>query len=701
MFNIQEALKDVANEFKYLQDTSVDAIEIDLLWENASPTSAFASQTIALDLNEYFGVFVVPYFATNWQVISEYIFCTKGNAARIELVAGGRYRDLNVSDTGVYFTNATTTSTDNNQVIPYQIYGIKSTAASVISGGAGSGGAGMSYDVITEAEIDNICDTVTDEMGIIPIATEEGLGCVSVGDGLTIDSTGKLSAVAGIGSAGMKLLWENPDTTVAFAAQTIELDLSGYDRIEIVSRLGIGSQRYHSESFNVGSDGELATVLNGTNTISLSTATRTVHSTETGVTFDDVLIKVGLTGSPTTNNDYEIPYQIYAVDVAPPNVDYTLTEEKDVQELLWTNPNPTASFAAQTIDLDLSEYDAVEIVYKVDNGVTAEQQSMIAIVGNTCRLDIIGQSSGKPFVARRNATINSTSIAFTADYYVTTTTSDWVSATNHIIPIEIYGIKNKINVTTAVVTDKGQHTDLLWENAVPSAGFAAQTLELDLSDYDAVEIAYYGQIAGSLSLNFYGLKSEICLKNEYSSLDSIAFIGASNTSGYAFTRNLQVLDTGIIFDSGYSGYTDGSSGASSTKAGVPCKIYGIKFNAATTSTIMGDYIVEQGTDGIWAYRKWASGYCEMEGQKEVTISSTTSWGSLYYGAAIGRVDLPFTLTEVYLSTADIRWNQGWSGYAGTPTEPSLTQSENVYPISVRSISSYNCWVNYQVKGRWK
>lgn len=138
-------------------------------------------------------------------------------------------------------------------------------------------------------------------------------------------------------------------------------------------------------------------------------------------------------------------------------------------------------------------------------------------------------------------------------------------------------VNSDSSLKQVAVEDAGlMRMELLWENAVPSSGFAAQTVELDLSNYDAVKIAYYGQIAGSLSLNFYGLKTETCLKNEYGSLDSVAFIGASNTGGYAFTRNVQVLDTGIVFDTGYSGYTDGSGGASATKAGVPVKIYGIK-----------------------------------------------------------------------------------------------------------------------------
>ena len=53
MLNIQEALKDIANEFKYLQDTSVEALEMDLLWENANPTTHFPGQTVSLDLSEY------------------------------------------------------------------------------------------------------------------------------------------------------------------------------------------------------------------------------------------------------------------------------------------------------------------------------------------------------------------------------------------------------------------------------------------------------------------------------------------------------------------------------------------------------------------------------------------------------------------------------------------------------------------------
>ena len=409
----------------------------------------------------------------------------------------------------------------------------------------------------------------------------------------------------------------------------------------------------------------------------------------------------GSTGGSQAHNNLQ-PYIVvnYIVKAKSDTADYTLTEEKDIKTLLWTNPSPGTEFAAQTIELDLSEYDSVCIEYRPFYSYSGTK-SVTAPVGTTALGDLsmsnLGLVNGtNTYNGFRHMEITETGINVQQGY------NHSAADNRSVIPVRIYGVKNKINITTPVVTDKGQHTDLLWENAVPSAGFAAQTLELDLSDYDAVEIAYYGQIAGSLSLNFYGLKSEICLKNEYSSLDSIAFIGASNTSGYAFTRNLQVLDTGIIFDSGYSGYTDGSGGASSTQAGVPCKIYGIKFNAATTSTIMEDYIIEQGTEGIWTYRKWNSGIAECWGIREITVAAKdwVAWGSLYY-KHYEQVNYPFT----FISTPyEIIQVQMTGGNGMTNAYPNNTATTTGHVDIVRPTvytNAVNGWIKYYVKGRWK
>lgn len=44
---------------------------------------------------------------------------------------------------------------------------------------------------------------------------------------------------------------------------------------------------------------------------------------------------------------------------------------------------------------------------------------------------------------------------------------------------------------------------------------------------------------------------------------------------------------------------------------------------------MSDFVVEQGTEGIWTYKKWASGVAECWGEYTTTVSSWNGWGSIY------------------------------------------------------------------------
>lgn len=43
--------------------------------------------------------------------------------------------------------------------------------------------------------------------------------------------------------------------------------------------------------------------------------------------------------------------------------------------------------------------------------------------------------------------------------------------------------------------------------------------------------------------------------------------------------------------------------------------------------LKADYIVEQGTSGIWTYRKWNSGVAECWGAKFITVNSWATWGA--------------------------------------------------------------------------
>lgn len=66
---------------------------------------------------------------------------------------------------------------------------------------------------------------------------------------------------------------------------------------------------------------------------------------------------------------------------------------------------------------------------------------------------------------------------------------------------------------------------------------------------------------------------------------------------------------------------------------------------AITKALSVDYIVEQGTSGIWTYRKWNSGIAECWGRKtwSSSVAITTSWGGIYESGAQSSIEYPSNL----------------------------------------------------------
>lgn len=111
-------------------------VTMDLLWENARPTSSFAGQTVSLNLSGYQYVGIMG--ALSATSLAKDIFITHiGESGMINFAygagAGGAasyYRTFNTSVSGIQFNDGyfahTSADTDNNgAAIPCIIYGIK------------------------------------------------------------------------------------------------------------------------------------------------------------------------------------------------------------------------------------------------------------------------------------------------------------------------------------------------------------------------------------------------------------------------------------------------------------------------------------------------------------------------------------------------------------------------------------------------
>lgn len=115
-----------------------------------------------------------------------------------------------------------------------------------------------------------------------------------------------------------------------------------------------------------------------------------------------------------------------------------------------------------------------------------------------------------------------------------------------------------------------------------------------------------------------------------------------------------------------------------------------------------DYVIEQGTDGIWTYRKWNSGMAECWGvTPENSVAITSTWGNIYVkDEAITSQKFPFTFIDVpVLQVAPRIINGNFWIY----TYGKITASETGNWSVARGSANNNLVVSasFYVIGKWK
>ena len=83
-------------------------------------------------------------------------------------------------------------------------------------------------------------------------------------------------------------------------------------------------------------------------------------------------------------------------------------------------------------------------------------------------------------------------------------------------------------------------------------------------------------------------------------------------------------------------------------------------NGGGSSTTPFDYVTEEGTSGIWTYRKWLSGIAECWASYSYgSISAGGPIGGYYYGFT-SAIAFPFTYSSAPSCTASCRWGTGYA-----------------------------------------
>lgn len=109
--------------------TPVEDLKPVLLWENPSPASEFAAQTVNLDLTDYAGVLVEFNKSTAQPTFISRIYSKKGETigSGCNNTTEAKAREITVNNSGVVFGPAINGGTNNvsNIMMPTKIYGVK------------------------------------------------------------------------------------------------------------------------------------------------------------------------------------------------------------------------------------------------------------------------------------------------------------------------------------------------------------------------------------------------------------------------------------------------------------------------------------------------------------------------------------------------------------------------------------------------
>lgn len=120
---------------------------------------------------------------------------------------------------------------------------------------------------------------------------------------------------------------------------------------------------------------------------------------------------------------------------------------------------------------------------------------------------------------------------------------------------------------------------------------------------------------------------------------------------------------------------------------------------------VADFVIEEGTEGIWTYRKWASGYAECWGTAtyhSMTIANV--WGNLYNCIVNEEIPYPFTFASRPIEIAFVRGN-GYTCWTypdssrGINTVSQTARYGAVRPSKLEA--EVSLFLDISVKGRWK
>lgn len=123
-------------------------------------------------------------------------------------------------------------------------------------------------------------------------------------------------------------------------------------------------------------------------------------------------------------------------------------------------------------------------------------------------------------------------------------------------------------------------------------------------------------------------------------------------------------------------------------------------------TTKDDEIIEEGTNGIWTYRKWKSGIAECWGDSANTYRNmVTAFGYAFYDSNSPSYDFPANLFNqpptVQANRSSLNSEQGYGGNLVSISPYQVTKTRcSLFVYNTTSATGY-CRIALSAKGLWK
>lgn len=185
--------------------------------------------------------------------------------------------------------------------------------------------------------------------------------------------------------------------------------------------------------------------------------------------------------------------------------------------------------------------------------------------------------------------------------------------------------------------------------------------------------------------------------------EKVAFHLKEGGKGAAFGKAAEtegVLELAEDWHLKLTGATDLNAAAEKIAVLDPGGVVRYRTKAELQGDLAADYIVSQGTSGIWTYRKWVSGVAECWLESELTLTGSTPVANMNGSAYLSYVDvdLPFTFKTQPRAVANGVLGTGtgfvnvWCRNGYNEITVYVTGNQNNAAITIRSMI---------VTGRWK